>query len=61
MQYSYTLIIVLLVSITFFTTLTYVNVKSQELETFNLEHSQEMNEELLQKEIEISPLTITIK
>ena len=61
MQYSYTLIIVLLVSIIFFSTLSYVNVKSQELEKFSLEHAQEMNEELLEKEIEISPLNITIK
>lgn len=58
---TYSLIISLLVSIIFFATLAYVNARTGELEYFSLENSARMNEELLLKEIEISPLNITLE
>jgi hypothetical protein len=61
MQYSYSLLIMLLVSIVFFSILTFFSANASELESFSLEHAEKVNQELLEKEILISPLNITVK
>ena len=60
-QYSFTILIMVILCVVFFSILTYFSFNASRLESFSLEHAGKVNKDLLEKEMLISPLNVTVK